>query len=172
MIAVDFSKVFDSVDRQILVRALKEYRCNKKIIDVIADLYQEDETVVYRYGRRLGGVVIANGIRQGCMGSPLLFKMVTNRIIKKLVQSGLGYRDNDLYIPALFFADKGLLLAQNRGEMEGLLRVLEETSKECSLSLNRQKSQVVVFNGEDTCPDVAGIRVNKGETPINNFCSK
>ena len=35
----DFEKAFDSVKRLALVRALKFYRCEPRLIDMIVDLY-------------------------------------------------------------------------------------------------------------------------------------
>ena len=52
-----------------------------------------------------------SGIRQGCTGSLQLFVMVVNIVINSIIKSKLGYRDEEFYIPVLFYADDGLLLA-------------------------------------------------------------
>ena len=52
---------------------------------------------------------VTGGIRQGCTGSPQLFVMVVNIIINSIVESRMGYRDDDFYVP-VFYADDGLLL--------------------------------------------------------------
>ena len=53
----------------------------------------------------------SSGIRQGSTGSPQLFVMVVNIVINSIVERKLGYRDEEFYIPVLFYADDGLLLA-------------------------------------------------------------
>ena len=59
---------------------------------------------------------MAGGIRQGCTASPQLFVMVVNMVIHSIVESGLGYsRDEKFYVPVLFYADVGLLLAGSLG---------------------------------------------------------
>ena len=44
--------------------------------------------------------------------SPELFVMVVNIIINSNVESRMGYRDDDFYVP-VFYADDGLLLARS-----------------------------------------------------------
>ena len=46
-------------------------------------------------------------------GSPQLFVLIVNLIIEAMAASSLGYRNSNFYIPALFFADDGLLLANS-----------------------------------------------------------
>ena len=40
-----------------------------------------------------------NGIRQGCTGPPQLFVMIVNMIIREILGSTVGYRDEAFYIP-------------------------------------------------------------------------
>ena len=50
MVAVDFEKAFDSVDRVVLIRALMYYKCDPRLIDVVLDLYVGYRTEVWRNG--------------------------------------------------------------------------------------------------------------------------
>ena len=63
--------------------------------------------------QRNGETEVTSGIRQGCTGSPQLFVIVVNIIIYGILDSGMGYRDEEFYVPALFYADDGLLLARS-----------------------------------------------------------
>ena len=114
MVAIHFEKAFDSVGRVVLVRALKFYKCDPRMIDVIVDLYIGDRTEIWRNGEELLGTEVTSGIRQGCTGSPQSFVIVVNVIINSILDSGMGYRD----APALFYADEGLLLARSCTEAE------------------------------------------------------
>ena len=38
VVSIDFEKVFDSVERVALVRALKYYRCDPRLIEVVMDI--------------------------------------------------------------------------------------------------------------------------------------
>ena len=117
--AIDFAKAFDSIDRGVLIRALCKMKCHPDMIDVISQLYSGDSTQLYLGNKEIEEIEITSGIRQGCTGSPWLFVSVVNAIISKIVESGLGYRNDKLYIPVLFYADDGLILTQNPGDMAG-----------------------------------------------------
>ena len=64
---------------------------------------------------------VSNGIWQGCTGSPQLFVMIVNMIIREILESTVGYRVEAFYIPAFLFADDGLLLANSQKQAEQLL---------------------------------------------------
>ena len=143
--AIDFEKAFDSIKRSSIVTALIKYRCDPVIIDVICQLYEDDSTSVYFNNREVGEIEATSGIRQGCTGSPLLFVNVVNFIIDILVQKKIGFRNRDIEVPCLFFADDGLLLAQSVNEMSKLIQVLERGANEVGLKMNRSKSQLLVY---------------------------
>ena len=86
----------------------------------------------------MGDTELTGGIRQGCTGSPQLFVMVVNMVINSIVESGLGYRDEKFYVPVLFYADDGLLLAGSSGEAEEMIRVVAEASGGCGLKINKR----------------------------------
>ena len=88
---------------------------------------------------------VQNGIRQGCTGSPQLFVLIVNMIIRAITASALRYRDNEFYIPALFFADDGLLLANSLKQAEQLFLVMKRAAGECGLEINTLKSNCMIF---------------------------
>ena len=57
-----------------------------------------------------------------------LFVMVVNVIIDRVVGSRRGYRDDDFYVPVLFYADDGLLLARSCGEAEDMIELVVEVA--------------------------------------------
>ena len=68
--------------------------------------------------------------------------MVINIIINSIVESRMGYRDDDFYVPVLFYADDGLL-ARSCGEDEDVIQmVIEVAAGECGLNINKGKSNV------------------------------
>ena len=87
VIALDFEKAFDSVDRRSLMKAIKKCKCDPLIIDVISRLYEGDTTEMFMGSRKIFETDVTNGIRQECTLSPLLFLLVVNRIIRKLQES-------------------------------------------------------------------------------------
>ena len=149
VVAIDFSKAFDSVERKALIEAMMYYKCDPRVIEVIASMYVNDRTEVYREGELMGEVEVRNGIRQGCTGSPRLFVMVVSRIIERMISSGMGYEVWGMRVPVLFYADDGLLMARSREEAERMVNIMEECASMYGLSVNREKSACMVFNEQN-----------------------
>ena len=101
---VDFAKAFDSIRRGSLIECMKRCKCDPRMIDVFARVYENDSTEFRVNGEEMGRMEVWNGIRQGCTCSPQLFIMAVNAIICGLQGSGLGFRNDSVYVPALFFA--------------------------------------------------------------------
>ena len=78
-----------------------------------------------------GETEVTNGIRQGCTGSSQLFVMMVNIIINSILDSGMGYRDEEFYVPEMFYADDGLLLARSCVEAESMIGVVVRVAGRC-----------------------------------------
>ena len=86
LISVDFAEAFDSIQRSTLIFALKKYKIHPQIIhvDVIAQIYSNDQTHIYFNNMFQCDIDVTSGIRQGCTGSSNLFLLITYIIIEKL----------------------------------------------------------------------------------------
>ena len=49
-------------------------------------------------------------------------------------------------IAALFFADDGMILLQSLEGTERAIRILTETETLCGLNINKQKSNIIIYN--------------------------
>ena len=65
------------------------------------DIYMGDTTDIWRNGKLVGDTEVTSGIRQGCTGSPQLFVMLVNIVTNNIMETKLGYRDEEFYIPVL-----------------------------------------------------------------------
>ena len=115
---IDYSKAFDSIKRDTIIEALMHYRIHLKIIDTIAKIYQNDFSEI-QIGELKKNINITSGRRQGCTGSTMLFKLITYMIISELNRRRTGYRDQNVNIEFLYFADDGLLLANSIEDLKG-----------------------------------------------------
>ena len=91
----------------------------------MVELYTNYYTEIYKGNVKIGQMEVQNCIWQGCTGSPQLLVLIVNTIIRAITASTLGYIENEFYIPALFFADDGLLLAKSLKQAEQLLGVMK-----------------------------------------------
>ena len=160
VIALDFKKAFDSVNRVKLIETLIEYRVHPKIIDLIARLYSDDRTEL-TLGDMKREVSVNSGIKQGCPLSTTLFKLVTFMIIRKLEEAGARYEVDGRNASSLFFADDSMLFSRTRQDAEKNLEIMMEVGREYGLEINKEKSKVLVFGGRETYAEVGGIEVVK-----------
>ena len=94
---LDYSKASDSIRRGKIIEALIHYKIHYKIIVAIANIYRNDYTEV-QFGEIRREIEITCGIRQGCTGSTILFKIVTHMIMTELDKRGTRYNDEHIKI--------------------------------------------------------------------------
>ena len=95
---------------------------------------------------------VTSGIRQGCTGSSALFKHITYMIMNELDQKGRGYKDEN-------FAEDALLLSHSLEEARENLEITTNTSREFGLEINREKSNILIFNMKEQPDELMGIQV-------------
>ena len=66
-------------------------------------------------------------------------------IIKRIMETGLGFRNEKIYVPALFYADDGMLMATSMEEMERMIEVLVEVALRSGLCINIGKCKSMIF---------------------------
>ena len=162
--AIDYAKAFDSVKRSRLIEVMKKYKIHPDIINSVTAVYTEDNTRIKLNEDTDEVIKITSGIRQGCTGSTTLFKLLTYEIAKNLIETRMGYRDRQIYLPILLFADDGLMLSQSAKETEDMLKVLIKASGQCGLKINKEKSVIIVYNQKedsDEMQEIEGIPVKE-----------
>ena len=55
------------------------------------------------------------------------------KLQKEVMVTGTGFRNKQTHVPLLFFADDGLMLAQDKVELKHMLKVLIKASEQCGL---------------------------------------
>merc|ERR1711942_597492 len=145
---IDFKKAYDSIDRKKLIEVLVEYRINPMIIDLIVQMYKDDQTVI-KLGSMTQKVEVTGGIRQGCCISTLLFKLVTFKIIedlKKMKKYKIGkFEDNSIWL-----ADDATLVAENLETLQELLGCLDKSGGYYGLRINEEKTKIMRIKGPET----------------------
>ncbi|XP_075163054.1 uncharacterized protein LOC142235681 [Haematobia irritans] len=87
---IDFTKAFDTIRHEALLKALECKRVPKKIIRLIASLY-DGATCRIRHEQQLSHqITVEIGVRQGCVLSPLLFNILLDVIMSRVSQSHRG----------------------------------------------------------------------------------
>lgn len=157
--SIDFKKAFDSIKRESLIEILKEYKVHHKIISTVADIYVGDKTVIDLGDELQQEIAIESGIKQGCTGSTTLFKLITYKIIKAIQDGGKGFKNGVIDIGALFFADDALILADSIEDIIFNIKKLIEVGQRCGLDINKDKSNIIIYNKKEKPEEIEGIRV-------------
>ena len=163
VVAVDFRKAYDSIRREKVLEVLKDMKVPVEIVDLIKRGYVGDRTRV-EVGDSKVLVEVNSGIRQGCTASPLIFKLITYKIIEELSRRAEGVRLGGVKIGSLFFADDGMLLARGIEETRRTVGILREEAGKFGLEMNMEKSKCMMFNveaGGEEVQEIEGMEVVK-----------
>ena len=159
--SIDFQKAFDSVDRKALIEVMKRYRIDPNIINTIVEIYSEDSTSLHLNREKQTEIKVTSGVRQGCNCSTILFIMVTYVIIERLQQAKIGFKNRHVEIPAIFYADDGLVFSQSLHDCSSSIEILMTVARECGLEINEKKSKILIYTASDTqsCTHIRNIEI-------------
>ena len=161
IIAIDYTKAFDSIKREEMINGLIEYEIHPYIIDIFAKLYNNDYTNI-EYKDKTEKITISNGIRQGCTASSVLFKIITYIIMSKLEREGRPYYIENLNINQSFFADDSIFAAESIKDAEKNLEIIIDISRKFGLNINKDKSNILIYRNSEMrkeIKEIAGIKV-------------
>ena len=89
---------------------------------------------------------INQGVRQGCILSPLLFNIFLADFAKELDSVETSICAEKDKINAIFWADDILMLADNENKLQDMLGLLENYAHANKLEINTDKTKVMIFN--------------------------
>ena len=116
-------------------------------IDFIANISSRDKTQLYFNNTHQQDINITSGIRQGCNDCSSLFLLVTYLIIEKMYTCLSRINTHNICkIVALLFVDDGMILMQTLQEDKESVQMLATITKDCGLSTNKNKSNIIIFN--------------------------
>src|SRR6185295_15905866 len=96
MCFIDLRKAYDSVNRDLLWRVMREYGVSEKIVRIVNSLYENTRAQVRVNGSLSEFLSLKTGVKQGCVLSPLLFNIfldwVVKRVMKAVGDTGLEIR--------------------------------------------------------------------------------
>lgn len=139
---VDFKAAFDSIDREALFYKLFNLGVSNKFINILRGLYKDTESYVWCPGGLTEGFRTINGLKQGCLLSPLLFSLFIDDLQSNL---GGGVNIDDLNIKILLYADDVVIMSSDAGLLQDMINNLEMYCERWNLIVNLSKSKIMVF---------------------------
>ena len=111
---IDLSKAFDTVPRDLLLNKLLDAGIKGKFFNIIRSIYSNDSACVKIDHMCTERFSINQGVRQGCVLSPLLFNIFMADLAKKLSSlDNNSLKLGEIGINSIFWADDIVLLAES-----------------------------------------------------------
>ena len=112
----------------------------------IKNLYSENMSCVKIDTKLTEMFGVDQGVKQGCVLSPILFNIFLADLPPTLrTEHGINI-DHSTHINSLIWADDILLMAETEEHLQSLLYKLEKYCDKNRLTLNTQKTKVMIFN--------------------------
>ena len=148
---IDLQKAYDSVNRDKLWDKLGKMGIKGKLLECMQSIY-EDVTCTVKLGEECGkSFCVQSGLRQGCVLSPLLFRLYINELPQLLKDNGLGVKvDEGTKVPGLLYADDLAIFADSDDNLNKAFDVVNEWCKVCDLKVNVEKCNVIHFRRKKT----------------------
>ena len=145
---VDFSKAFDCIPRDILFKRLIEKGITGKFFNLIKNIYMHEKCQV-KIGEMLSDPFDANqGVRQGCILSPILFNIFISDL-----PNILNNPENDpakigilKTLSCILWADDLVMLSETKEGLKKMVEKLAGFALENGLKINADKTKCMVFN--------------------------
>ncbi|KAL5270988.1 hypothetical protein ACHWQZ_G001587 [Mnemiopsis leidyi] len=169
IVFVDFSKAFDSINRDALFHILSLYGIPAPIIKAIRLLYDSAKSRVQTSDGLTEFFETLIGVLQGDTLAPFLFIIVLDYILRNCMSPDYGLTitpRQSRRIPAvtvtdLDFADDLALLSNTIQEAQSLLNNLEVAAEKVGLSMNSSKTEFMTINIDS---DKASIKSKGGHS--------
>jgi hypothetical protein len=146
---VDFSKAFDTVPRDLLLKKINEnMNIDGKILCILQSMYSSTSAKVKLSNEVSHPFDTQKGLKQGCVLSPTLFNIYLADLPQFLHENGgapVCLQTNGDFM-CLIYADDVVLLAASEADLQQSLSALEKYSKHWGLNVNIKKTAALTFN--------------------------
>ncbi len=144
---IDFSKAFDNISRDILFKKLKTYGITGNFYNVLKNMYCND-SIKIKLGEHLSEKIYPNqGVRQGCVLSPLLFNIYLADLPRRLeLSTNTGPIIGNKILNNIIWADDLVILSETEEGLNNMLAELALYTEENALTINIDKSKAMIFN--------------------------
>jgi len=151
---IDFEKAFDKVQHSKMLKALQDAGIEGSNIRAIASLYWQQVASVLIDSEETIEINIKRGVRQGCVLSPTLFNLYSEKIMTEaLNEAAEGIVINGQLINNLRYADDTVLIASTAGELQVLLDRTNRVSLQYGIKINERKTKYMVISKQDRVSD-------------------
>jgi hypothetical protein len=145
---VDLKSAFDCVQREPLFEVLVKHGMNGKFMQAVVSIYKTVLSCVRIEDRLTEFFECPVGLRQGCIMSPVAFSLFINELasaVDNRGMHGIQFLPGLVELYLLLFADDIVLLSYTAMGLQNQINVLAESCKNLHLTINNEKTKVMVF---------------------------
>ncbi|CAF3405297.1 unnamed protein product, partial [Rotaria socialis] len=199
MCFIDIQKTYGSINRDLLWKICRQYGLTEKTVQMLKLVYKNTRAQVRINGELSEVFDIETGVMQGGIPSPVLFNIVFDFIIKKVLEQcsvegvTFAYGSTDFYhgardkfenfdILALMYADDLVALTQTLDDLKLFIKIFENVTqaygltmsvkKTCVMSIQQFKEGIngkIVKNHEVDIPDIEIAIRNQKIETVDSF---
>jgi hypothetical protein len=143
---VDFKKAYDSIIRALLWQKLRHMGICGRFFKSLQAIYLNTTNCVrINKGLHTEWFQVQNGLKQGCLLSPLLFNIYINDLAEDINSLGKGIVCGDRMVSLLMYADDLVLISDTTEGLQLMLDTLHSWCVKWQILVNCDKTQVVHF---------------------------
>lgn len=139
---VDFSSAFDIIPRNSLFYKLCRLGLSSKIVRILRKLYENTHSRVWDGSSLSDSFKVSQGVRQGCLLSPVLFSLYLNDLPDCLPG---GITVAGTVVKVLLYADDIVLLSDSPTDLQNMIDALYIYCVNWGLRINLDKSKIMIF---------------------------
>ncbi len=141
---IDFEKAFDRINWPKLMDTLKKIGIDWRDRRLIQNLYMNQTATIRIDNEESEPAIIGQGVRQGCIMSPLLFSIYAERMmIEALEDTNEGIKIGGTQIKDIRFADDQAMTADSEEGLQKLIDNLNDTAGRYNMKINIKKTKVM-----------------------------
>jgi hypothetical protein len=142
---LDLSKAFDKVNHNILICKMKAKGISPFIINTFDFMYRNQMVDISFNNSRSESWLIANGVRQGAVLSPLLFSLYIDDILNEISDMNVGCKIVLYRLNIIGYADDIVLSAPTSNGLQRMLDKLTKMLSKLCLMINTDKTVCMRF---------------------------
>lgn len=157
---IDYEKAFDRVKHAKMIEILRSMNVDENDIRCIQNLYWNQTATVRIGDLETEEIPINRGVRQGCILSPLLFNIYSEKIFEEAINSmEKGIKVNGQFINNVRYADDTTLMAHTVEDLQELVDAVANHSQNFGLNINVAKTKYMIIS-KTTSTQNSNITVN------------
>ena len=170
MCFIDITKAYDSVNRNLLWRVCRKYNVSQKLVNLLRILYNNSRAKVRVEGELSDSFLIETGVLQDGIPFPILFNVVFDFIIRKVIgEAGVSgikfsYGGNDFYhdkqeshknfdILTLMYADDLVAMCKTADDLETFIKTFEKVTQQFGMTMSVKKTCIMTLQQFEEDPN-------------------